>query len=314
MAADRTVRCAAESREREEPLHGTASRVRRWLLIEQAGPWGSDALLESRIPGAIAVTVQARASNLGIRPLLIRRPGWPDDVAPRRVYLAHTAPGSGWIEQLELDDPAELLGLDLSAFVSAEPPGVGRPGPESVHLVCTNGRHDPCCADLGRPVARALEEAGVPEVWESSHVGGDRFAANVVCLPSGAYFGRVEPESAAALIADHGRGVLWLDHYRGRSSAPPLLQSAEIFARRHLDERRLDGLRVVRSVADSDDRLTAVFASAGPGDETEVEVVVTRRRDERAPLTCSAPGGGHPWRYELESLSPSPAEGSGRRS
>ena len=53
-------------------------------------------------------------------------------------------------------------------------------------LVCTNGRHDPCCATFGRPLARVLREgAQRDDVWECSHIGGDRFAANIVILPEG---------------------------------------------------------------------------------------------------------------------------------
>ena len=33
-------------------------------------------------------------------------------------------------------------------------------------------------------------------MWQSSHIGGDRFAGNVVFLPEGLYYGRVEPAEA----------------------------------------------------------------------------------------------------------------------
>src|SRR5690606_32568030 len=132
----------------------------------------------------------------------------------------------------------DLLDIDLGAVAFPEPPGIGRPGPPSLNLVCTNGRHDPCCADLGRPVSRALVAAGTPDVWECSHVGGDRFAANIVCLPEGIYHGRVEPGAAAGLISEHRAGRIVLDTYRGRSCLPPLVQAADRFAREHLGERR----------------------------------------------------------------------------
>ena len=68
-------------------------------------------------------------------------------------------------------------------------------------LVCTNGRHDQCCANRGRPLVRALRETRwADQLWECSHIGGDRFAANVVVLPDSIYFGRVEPESAVPLL------------------------------------------------------------------------------------------------------------------
>ena len=46
-------RCAAESLLRDEPVGGTATHVRTWLLIEHVGPWGNDALLDARLPDGL---------------------------------------------------------------------------------------------------------------------------------------------------------------------------------------------------------------------------------------------------------------------
>src|ERR687890_196141 len=43
-------RCAAASLARDEPLVGTASTVRAFLLVENAGPWGVDAMRDVRLP------------------------------------------------------------------------------------------------------------------------------------------------------------------------------------------------------------------------------------------------------------------------
>ena len=296
MAEADPYRCTPAALARGDEMHGTASRVRRWLVLEQAGPWGRDAVRESRLEADVADELGAAASQSGVRVLIVRRPGWRSDAdGPRRVYLAHSAPQASWLEQVDIDDPRQLVDLDLRALTAPEAPGFGSPGPAAVHLVCTNGRHDPCCADFGRPVVRALDDAGLPEVWESSHVGGDRFAANLVCLPTGVYFGRLDPDGAPALVADFDRGVLDLDHYRGRSCYPPLVQSAEVFARHVLDERRVDGITVVRAEGDSG-RLTAVLAAV---DGRSVEVDVVREKAEAVLLTCTSSSPGAPWRYRL---------------
>jgi hypothetical protein len=299
MPADR-FRCATASRAAEEPIHGTASRVRRWMVVEQPGPWGREALVESRLDERIGMTLRSAGRRLGVRVLLARRVGWRSEPgAQRRVFLAHTGIERSWIEQLDIDEAHQLVELDLAALSEPDPPGVGAPGPASLHLVCTNGRHDACCADFGRPVVRSLAAAGVPDVWESSHVGGDRFAANIVCLPQGVYFGRVDPEQATGLLADFARGVLDLDRYRGRSCFSPLLQSAEIFARRELGEDRLDGLVLEASTRVDDDHVRARYAAA---DGRVVEVAVRREPAESAHLTCTAAAPARPWRYHLESL------------
>lgn len=289
------LRCEAEATARHEPLLATASRVRRWLLVEQPGPWGRDAPVDSRLDRGVAERLSARAEEAGVRVVLVRRSA-RDLGGARRAYLAHTGRRHRWIERLDLDRPADLLDVDLDALRAPEPPGVGVPGPPAVHLVCTNGRHDPCCADRGRPVVRALRDAGTDEVWESSHIGGDRFAANIVILPAGTYYGRVPPERAAALLADHAAGDLDLDHYRGRCCDPPLLQAAEIFLRRRLGERRLDQV-VAATASPIVDGSTCTVEVVGAGER--YAVTVERWRDEAVQLTCHAERPHRPWRYRL---------------
>ena len=180
----------------------------------------------------MAAPLADHARSHRVRVILARRPGDMRRGGDRHVFLAHTGAERRWIEQLDVPaaHPERLLDLDLGPLAFPDPPGLGDPGPAGLALVCTNGRHDPCCADLARPVVRALVAAGVPDVWESSHVGGDRFAANVVSLPDGVYYGRVEPDDAPALLAAHRAGTIDLAHYRGRSHLPPLVQAADLYA------------------------------------------------------------------------------------
>jgi hypothetical protein len=289
------IGCALESLQRDEPILATASRVRRWLLIEQPGAWGRDAVEESQLPGGIAAAVLARARANHVRVVLVRdrthEPG-----GSRTAMLVRSDRVHRWAERIRFDDPAELVELDLRAVERDEPPGVGEAMGSSVFLVCTNGKHDPCCADLGRPVIRALRDAGV-DVWESSHIGGDRFAANVVCLPTGIYYGRVEPDEAARILRDHDEGLLELDRFRGRSCFPPLVQAAEILARRDLDERGLHALRLDHWARSGDAGAVVTFTW---GDE-RLRLTVSRHLGPPELLTCGD-GVHQPWRYELEEL------------
>jgi hypothetical protein len=294
--ADDPTRCAAVSVRRGEPVQATASRVDRWLVVEQPGPWGRDALLESRLDHLVARSLHAQGRRHGVRIVLARRPGWEDAPARRRVHLARTLPAGGWIEHVDID-VADLRSLDLGVLRVDDPPRLGTPGPHPLLLVCTNGRHDPCCADLGRPVVRALAEAGVADVWESSHIGGDRFAANVVALPWGVYLGRVPPSEATTMLRELAAGIVDLDHYRGRSCYPPLVQAAEIAARVELTERRLDTVHLRAVEALGDDEIAATFEHASG----EVVARVRRRRGDRERLTCGD-AAGRPWVYDLVHL------------
>jgi hypothetical protein len=299
MAERLTYRCATESLARGEPLIGTASRVQRWLVVEQPGPWGREAPTDSRMPTDVAEALTAAAQRHRVRVLLARRVTDRRADGSRHVYLAHTGAESRWIEQLVLpaDRPHEVLDVDLGRLAFPDPPGIGDRGPSGLALVCTNGRHDPCCADLGRPVVRALAAAGVGDVWESSHVGGDRFAANVVMLPEGVYYGRVGPEEAAALVTTHRHGHIDLDRFRGRSHLAPLVQAADLFARQHLDDGRIDGLTVLSAVPGPDGTVSVVLEQR---DGATVEVEIRRERVElAAQLTCYVKEESRPWAHRL---------------
>ena len=113
------------------------------------------------------------------------------------------------------------------------------------YLVCTNGARDPCCAIRGPAVALALERSRPGHVYECSHLGGHRFAANVLVLPDGLCFGRLDARTAPALVEELDAGRLPLEHLRGRSAYEPEQQAAEILVRRELGLTGLDDLRLL---------------------------------------------------------------------
>jgi hypothetical protein len=91
---------------------------------------------------------------------------------------------------------------------------------ENLFLICTNGRHNVCCARLGTPLARALREELGDAVWETTHLGGDRYSANMVCLPDGLYYGDLAVTDGFAAATRYVRGEVWLKRYRGRLACP----------------------------------------------------------------------------------------------
>ena len=116
---------------------------------------------------------------------------------------------------------------------------------ERTYLVCTNGARDPCCAIRGPAVAQALERVRPGQVYECSHLGGHRFAANVLVLPDGLCFGRLDARSAPALADELDAGRLPLEHLRGRTTYEPEQQAAEILIRRRLELAGIDDLALV---------------------------------------------------------------------
>jgi hypothetical protein len=293
--------CATLSRALTEPQFGTASRVRGWVLLEQPGPWGREAVLESQLDRDLARALHRAAEAARVRLLLIRRSGRRRPGQSTTCFLAHTSRRDRWLERRRLDDPAELLELDMAKVTAGERPGFGDPVGEPVYLVCTNGRHDRCCATYGRPLALALAERHGDLVWESSHVGGDRFAGNLVCLPSGHYFGRVGPAEADRVLGLHRKGIIDLDHYRGCCIDPPAVQAAEWFARRATGLLGIDDLDLLGRERLEAEVEAVRFRLAGGG--TARVLLRAGRVDDPRLLTCHSARPESPLRFTLLELS-----------
>jgi hypothetical protein len=242
---DQRTSCAAASLAGGEPLYGTAPRASAWLLVEQQRAWGRKALTESALDPELGAELERRAKAAGAKALLVKRPGRAPDARRRRAFVC--SPAAPFVEELDLDDPAALLDVDLGAVAGGARTGLGRMRDDPLYLVCTNGRRDACCARLGMPVLRALEAARPGAVWECSHIGGHRFAANVVCLPDGICYGRVTTADAPELVRRHDERELDLDRLRGRASLTPTEQAAEWFLRRQERLVAADELRLAAS-------------------------------------------------------------------
>jgi hypothetical protein len=244
-------RCSLRSEEAGEELAGTASTIRRWLLVEHEGPWGRDALRDARMPSELSAALRSTQERTGARVLLIRRPG--HDPRTRLACFAVDT-REAWLGETTLERIQDAGALDPSERA----PFRTVSGP--LAIVCTHGRRDPCCAVRGRPLAASVTSSDL--VWESTHVGGDRFAGNLVLFPHGLYFGRVEPERAAQVIGAYGEGRIVLDLFRGRSSRPMPVQAAEHALRIGLGLDGVDDAVPERIGPESRDVFATTFATS----------------------------------------------------
>ena len=283
MPATERFDCSSVSAASGEPLIGTASRYRLWLMLEQPGPWGHQALIESKLPVEVGSHLRVLGRDLGIRVLLIKRRDRRS--RRRRCFFAYTGTRDRRLRFLDLDDPGDLLDLDLPDLAARHFAGIGEEVIGPLFLVCTHGKHDPCCAREGGPLFRSIEGFRDRSVWESTHVGGDRFAGNLVCFPHGLFFGRVTPAAAPAVVEAYTRGEVLLEHYRGRAAYSPGVQAAEEQIRRTYGITGVDDLTLVRHVGREQPSQRIEFV--GPNWERYAAEVEVGELEPR-PLTCKA--------------------------
>ena len=270
--------CSELSLAAAEPLAGTATQGADWLLVEVRGAWGRDAIRDSGLDSAVSDQLTAYPGKV----VLIRR---PDRRVGGAVIRAEVREDGGRAIRNDLASHERLAIADL-------PAGDAIDGP--VFLVCTHGRRDACCARLGAPLYEALARHVPPErLWQASHLGGHRFAPNVVVVPHGIQLGRIPLDRVGEVVATVTAGRIPLDLYRGRTLYAPRVQAAEIAAR---VATGCDGVEALKLVVDDGERVT--FATSF-GDLT---VRVEQRQGETTPASCGAePEPTVAWATSLES-------------
>jgi hypothetical protein len=276
--------CSRRSIEARERIFGTASTAEVWLLLEYNGPWSRDLLPDSQLPAEVKEALAAVVRGDPETRLQFIR----NDLrgkAGLSFFLAMSRERRQALYRFDLDDYRDLLKIDLAGLISGAVTDELHLVDDPLYLVCVDGKHDKCCAKFGLPTYRAMVRAADQAAWQSSHVGGDRFAANVVCLPSGVYYGHVEPHEAERIVHDTTQGHLYLERYRGRCYYGFSTQAAEYFAR---IASGLDGLAAltVSDVRRTADLVRVRLRQQDSGREHVVELV--RESSEMRWLTCSA--------------------------
>ena len=234
----------------DQPMLGTAAVVDIWLLLEYRPAWRPKAITDNALgEGVRSWLVQGVEALEGqghrVRAQFIRQP--EIDRPDTRLLVHH----DGVLRAFESGAPGYdgLIRTPIEALFHGNS-GERLEAPR--YFVCTNGQRDLCCARFGLPLYNRLREQLGERAWQVTHLGGHRFAPNVLVLPQGVLYGRVgaEDESIERFVAEVEAGRVPWRHLRGRSCYPKPVQAAEGFA-------GLEGLEWVASeVRDSHTRVT----------------------------------------------------------
>ena len=216
--------CSDLSRGVAEKTYGTASRGDLWLLVEYPYAWSPKALQESSLAHVVKSYLQNFLQNNSRARLLFIKQGRLREGV--RFFVVRSREENPSIARFELERYEQLLEINplspTGAKITDKP----------LYLVCTHGRRDKCCAKFGYPLYKSLKEQFGDSVWQSSHVGGDRFAANLVCFPHGLFYAHVTEDVAARIAAEYEMGRLVIENYRGRTCYTYPVQAAEYFIRK----------------------------------------------------------------------------------
>jgi hypothetical protein len=227
-----------------EQLFATAPRTDVWLVLEHNGTWGNKAFVESDIPLPVQQHINAALEVIpNSRLQLIKH---IRDRNPKiAFYVAISRESDSRMYAFALDSYNDLMMLDIHGIASALPQFDLHLTNKRLFLVCTNGRRDKCCSKFGFPLYQAVAKAAGSDAWQTSHVGGHRFAANVVCLPHGLFYGRVSSGDAVAIVEDYRKDHLHYSLLRGRSCYDTSSQAAEYFLRLETHNHNLIGFRLL---------------------------------------------------------------------
>ncbi|HBO54334.1 hypothetical protein N5P18_08300 [Janibacter terrae] len=289
------VRCSIAARERGDVPVGTAVPARYWMLVAHPGPWPVKPITAPPLT-EVGDALAAALDRFGARLQLIRRHGRQE----REVVAADGNPvflvdvRRGLVGRATWERPEDLV--ELAGRFDDLP----SPSAEPLFLVCTHGRKDVCCAIDGRVVAAVLDDALPGAVWETTHLGGDRFAGNVTILPEGSMYGRLEGDTAPQVVLDHLDGRVDLERWRGRCSWHPAAQAAVHDVLREGEVRLADiAVPQVDLIGEETWRVTVTA-----GGRTSLRRV-TRTMSEAHVLTCA----GVPKQQALYDVRPT--DGSG---
>lgn len=224
--------CSAASRYFREQLAGTAANSSAFILIEHFNPFPGK-VIEAHFDKAWIQEMQALAKEYKGKALLIRNKKTNNKTC--KITFVDCIKCRHFSVETELEN---VTSIPLKKLIEDEHTHWET---DTFFLICSNGKKDKCCSKFGYPVYKFFESFNADvKVWESSHVGGDRFAANVVVMPFGIYYGHVAVEDVGHILVRTLLRKIYKNKFRGISHRSFFEQAIECHLREYLQNYDLD--------------------------------------------------------------------------
>ncbi|MVM33966.1 hypothetical protein GO755_28280 [Spirosoma sp. HMF4905] len=247
--------CSITAVQLAENLFATTPVMHRFLLIEYNYAWEEKVLETSTIiPDEVKAFLDTGVENGDFSRIFLVKNGQSNRDSIH-LFLVNNRPEDPFAKQLCINNYQDLLAIDFRQEFANETDRL----PEPMYLVCTHGKVDMCCSKFGLPIYKRLIELGA-DVWQCTHVTGDRFAPNVVQVPSGHYYGHLQLDEIEPFYDTLQSNQLYFTKYRGQSWYSKPQQAADYFLRKHLADFQVDSLTLVKSEVLSDDSQKFIFS------------------------------------------------------
>ena len=258
--------CSVLSRNSAEPLAGSAPFARHFVFITWPKKYWQYEALEAKggFPQGLKKWMKEQSEVNGkISIRLVSRAGLGQDKVEIYIYPEKYCYSNVLPSQI----PAVLESYFRDGITAAFSPA---PIEGEQIFICTHGRHDKCCAKFGQELADKMRyhvsrQKTAVEVWDSSHLGGHRFAATMIDFPAGRAYGHLSADELPNYLASRKAAQVYGRAYRGSVFLSGLEQVAEAHVQHFCfsqEWRCQPQIRKVEKISDSKFRCLAVLQAA----------------------------------------------------
>jgi len=222
--------CSILSKYSGEPLAGTAPFAENFVFISWPKKFWNVEALEAKggFPKGLKSWMMSKSKVFGkISIRLISREGLEN--TKTNIYIH---PGKFIYEKVSPDEIPKVLDLHFQQDRTISDT-LTKFDYDQI-FICSHGRHDKCCAKFGHKLAEKMRSHVANqnlnvEIWESSHLGGHRFAPTFIDFPTGRAYGRLSLEEIPTFFEYRNSKKLYAKAYRGSVYLSELEQVAEAF-------------------------------------------------------------------------------------
>ncbi|MEH1930558.1 sucrase ferredoxin [Nostoc sp.] len=233
--------CSVVSKANGEDPIGTASNADIWLVMEIPQPWTEERLETDPVLNQIHdLFHEVQDQGIQVMPIAIApdqeysTPGYT-----RVIHYQRPAKNFAQFDKQEFLVPEHQFGQLVAALLKQsqelhqfEPYRQPRNDTREI-MVCTHGNVDVACSRFGYPIYQKLRQEhaatslGQLRVWRCSHFGGHQFAPTLFDLPTGQFWGHIEPEMLDILVRRDSPVKQLRQFYRGWSGITKYEQIVE---------------------------------------------------------------------------------------